>query len=52
LGEKGFEWQKMEFFVAQNTSRYLLSQIKSAIIGGLLRQTERLPVGIYFQLQN
>jgi hypothetical protein len=31
----------MEFFADKNTSRYLLSQIKSAIIGGLLRQTER-----------
>jgi hypothetical protein len=39
----GFWRREMEFHVDKNTSCYLLSQIKSAMIGGLLRQTERLP---------
>jgi hypothetical protein len=41
--KRGFWRRKMEFFADKNTSCYLLSQIKSAIVGGLVRQAERLP---------
>jgi hypothetical protein len=44
--KRGFWRRKMEFFADKNTSCYLLSQIKSAIFGGLSQQTERLPFNL------
>jgi hypothetical protein len=44
--QEGFWWREMEFHADKNTSCSCLSTRKSAFIGGLLRQAERLLLSI------
>jgi hypothetical protein len=41
----------MEFFADKNTSCYCLATIKSATVGGLPRQAERLPFNLKIVLE-